>query len=136
MNALYGLLEDGNVTWHSTFLPTCVNFRNWSHHFLKAYPLMGRSVSGSSAGGKKASELSGTGGEEFIIMQPKGRPNDEAEEVILCYNRGGYVPNIVSREKEVQTFFSWFPQGLASPYCRNMPSDITEIPVIWWLSPC
>ena len=25
-------------------------------------------------------------GEEFIIMQPKGRPNDEAEEVILCYN--------------------------------------------------
>ena len=25
-------------------------------------------------------------GEEFIIMQPKGRPNDEAEEVILCYD--------------------------------------------------
>ena len=41
-------------------------------------------------------------GEDFIIMQPKGRPNDEAEEVMLCYNRGGFVPNIIGREKEVQ----------------------------------
>ena len=45
-------------------------------------------------------------------MQPKGRPNDEAEEVILCYNRGGYAPNIVSREKEVQTLLLMVSAGL------------------------
>ena len=51
-------------------------------------------------------------GEEFIIMQPKGRPNDEAEEVILCYDRGGFAPNIVSREKEVQTLLLMVSAGL------------------------
>ena len=29
--------------------------------------------------------------------------NDEAEEVLICYNKGGFIPNIVAREREVQT---------------------------------
>lgn len=41
--------------------------------------------------------------EDFIIMQPQGRSNDEAEEVLICYNKGGFIPNIVAREREVQT---------------------------------
>ena len=41
--------------------------------------------------------------EDFIIMQPHGRATDEAEEVLLCYNRGGFIPHIISRDREVQT---------------------------------
>ena len=101
MSALYGLLEDGECDIAFNLSPNIRNYQDLSRRFLKAYPLMAVLYPGHPLASRKHLSYRELAGEEFIIMQPKGRPNDEAEEVILCYNRGGYAPNIVSREKEL-----------------------------------
>ena len=83
--------------------PYIQSYPQLEHRFLKASPLMAVLYPGHPLALRKSVTYQDLAKEDFIIMQPKGRPNDEAEEVMLCYNRGGFVPNIVSREKEVQT---------------------------------
>ncbi|MFR4579992.1 MAG: LysR substrate-binding domain-containing protein [Clostridium fessum] len=39
----------------------------------------------------------------FIIMQPQGVPTMRRKKCCICYNKGGFIPNIVAREREVQT---------------------------------
>ena len=137
MNALYGRLEDGECDVAFNLSPNVCKFQELSHHFLKAYPLMAVLYPGHPLAARKHLSYRELAGEEFIIMQPKGRPNDEAEEVILCYNRGGYVPNIVSREKEVQTLLLMVSAGLgiavlpeyAVRYYRNT-RNLVVIPML------
>ena len=112
MSALYGLLEGGECDIAFNLSPNIRNYQDLSRRFLKAYPLMAVLYPGHPLASRKHLSYRELAGEEFIIMQPKGRPNDEAEEVILCYNRGGYAPNIVSREKEVQTLLLMVSAGL------------------------
>ena len=70
--------------------------------------------------------------EDFIIMQPQGRSNDEAEEVLICYNKGGFIPNIVARERRrVQTVLLEVSADLAWRFSRNMPSAIIGMRGIW-----
>ncbi len=102
MSRLYGLLEDGACDAAFNLSPYIQTYPALSHRRLKSYPMMAVLYPGHPLAGRKKLTYRDLSGEDFIIMQPKGRPNDEAEEVMLCYNRGGFVPNIIGREKEVQ----------------------------------
>lgn len=103
MSALYGRLEDGECDIAFNLSPYLQTYPELSHRFLKSFPMMAVLYPGHPLVSRKSLTYQDLAKEDFIIMQPKGRPNDEAEEVMICYNRGGFVPNIVSREREVQT---------------------------------
>ena len=112
MSALYGLLEDGECDVAFNLSPYFQNYPQLNHRFLCYFPVMAVLYPGHPLAGRKRLSYRDLAREDFIIMQPKGRPNDEAEEVMLCYNRGGFVPNIVSREREVQTVLLLVSAGL------------------------
>jgi DNA-binding transcriptional LysR family regulator len=103
MSALYGELMDGSCDIAFNLSPYLQTYPELSHHFLKSYQVMAILYPGHPLAGRKSVTYKDLAGEDFIIMQPQGRPNDEAEEVMICYNRGGFVPKIVAREREVQT---------------------------------
>lgn len=103
MSALYGLLEDGKCDVAFNLSPYFQTYPSLSQRFLKAYPLMAVLYPEHPFALRSHLTYRELANEDFIIMQPKGRPNDETEEVMLCYNRGGFVPKIAYREKEVQT---------------------------------
>ena len=137
MSALYSLLEDGECDVAFNLSPYVHNYHELSHRFLKSYPLMAVLYPGHPLTSRKHLSYRDLSGEEFIIMQPKGRPNDEAEEVILCYDSGGVAPNIVCREKEVQTLLLMVSAGLgiailpeyAVRYYRNT-RNLVVIPML------
>lgn len=102
MSALYGRLADGECDVAFNLSPYLQTYPELNHRFLKTFPMMAVLYPGHLLASRKSLTYQDLAKEDFIIMQPKGRPNDETEEVMLCYNRGGFIPNIVSREKEVQ----------------------------------
>lgn len=112
MSALYQLLEDGECDVAFNLSASYQEYPGVKRRFLKAYPLKAILYPGHPLEKKKSLTYRELAREDFIIMQPKGRPNDEAEEVLLCYNRGGFVPNIVFREREVQTVLLMVSAGL------------------------
>lgn len=112
MQDLYGLLEDGNCDVAFNLSSYFKSYETLSHRFLRRFPLMAVLYPGHPLADRKKMTYRDLAGEDFIIMQPKGRSNDEAEEVILCYKRGGFVPKIVSREREVQTVLLEVSAGL------------------------
>ena len=79
------------------------NYEDLKHRFLKRFPMMAVLYPGHTLAGESHLMYRDLAREDFIIMQPQGRSNDEAEEVLICYNKGGFIPNIVAREREVQT---------------------------------
>lgn len=103
MSALYDHLTDEECDIAFNLSPYLNTYPELNHRILKEYPMMAVLYPGHPLEKRKSVTYRDLAREDFIIMQPKGRPNDEAEEVMLCYNRGGFVPNIISREKEVQT---------------------------------
>ena len=103
MNALYELLEENACDIAFNLSLNTRSYEDLQHHFLKRYPMMAILYPGHSMSGQNHLQYKELAKENFIIMQPQGRSNDEAEEVLICYNRGGFIPNIVSREREVQT---------------------------------
>ena len=52
-------------------------------------------------------------------------------EVLICYNKGGFIPNIVAREREVQTVLLEVSAGFGVAILRNMPSAIIGMRGIW-----
>jgi len=137
MSALYQLLEDGECDAAFNLSPYFQSYPDLNHRFLKCFPMMAVLYPGHPLAGKKNLYYRDLAREEFIIMQPQGRPNDEAEEVMLCYNRGGFVPNIVSRQKEVQMVLLMVSAGLgvailpeyAVRYFRNA-HNLVVVPLI------
>ncbi len=103
MSALYESLEKGECDVAFNLSSYTQEYKELRHHFLKTYPIMAVFYPGHPLANRTSLTYRDLKDEDFIIMQPKGRPNDEAEEVILCYNRGGFVPNIVAREREPET---------------------------------
>ncbi len=103
MGTLYELLEDGTCDIAFNLSLNTRSYDDLQHHFLKRYPMMAVLYPGHSLAGQNHLMYKDLAKENFIIMQPQGRSNDEAEEVLLCYNRGGFIPDIVARDREVQT---------------------------------
>ena len=103
MTTLYKLLEDGTCDVVFNLSQFTQSFEDLEDRFLKRYPMMAVLYPGHILSGENHLQYRDLARDDFIIMQPKGRSNDEAEEVLICYNRGGFIPNIILREQEVQT---------------------------------
>ena len=137
MSALYGLLENGTCDVAFNLSQYLQTYPDLNHRYLKSFPLMAILYPGHPLAGRKTLTYRQLAKEAFIVMQPKGRPNDETEEVILCYERGGFVPNIISREKEVQTLLLMVSASLgvavlpeyAVRYYRNT-KNLIVIPLV------
>jgi len=74
----------------------------FNHYYLRSYPLYAVFYPRHPLSRNASVMYRELAGERFIIMQPEGRASDEAEESIFCFNRGGFVPNVVHREKDPQ----------------------------------
>ena len=103
MSALYELLDNGTCDLAFNLSLYTQNYEDLKHRFLKRFPMMAVLYPGHTLAGESHLMYRDLAREDFIIMQPQGRSNDEAEEVLICYNKGGFIPNIVAREREVQT---------------------------------
>ena len=103
MSALYELLDNGTCDLAFNLSLYTQNYEDLKHRFLKQFPMMAVLYPGHTLAGESHLMYRDLAREDFIIMQPQGRSNDEAEEVLICYNKGGFIPNIVAREREVQT---------------------------------
>ena len=103
MSALYELLDNGTCDLAFNLSLYTQNYEDLKHRFLKQFPMMAVLYPGHTLAGESHLMYRDLAREDFIIMQPQGRSNDEAEEVLICYNKGGFIPNIVAREREVET---------------------------------
>ena len=111
MSALYAALEEGTCDVAYNLSPYVQNYPDLEHRFLEACPIMAVLYPGHPLAEKKTLLYRDLREEEFIIMQPKGRANEETEEAVICFNRGGFVPRIVGREPEVQTLLFMVSAG-------------------------
>ncbi|MCD8084703.1 MAG: LysR family transcriptional regulator [Clostridiales bacterium] len=112
MSALYRLLEDGHCDVVFNLSSRFQSYPGHFHRILKQVPMMAVLYPRHPLAEKKRLSYRELSGEDFIIMQPRERPVDETEEAILCYERGGFVPNIVEKEPEVQTLLLMVSAGL------------------------
>ncbi len=113
MSTLYEQLDRGDCDIAYTLLPYYGKTPDNLHtHFLTKMPLYLCLYPGHPLSDKKVCMYSELSQEEFIIMQPKGRPQEETEEVLLCHERGGFIPNIIRWESEIQTILMSVSIGL------------------------
>ncbi len=112
MSALYTALEDGVCDIAFNLSPYVQSYPNLRHRFLRTYPIMAVLYPGHPLAERKYLHYRDLKEEDFIIMQPKGRADEEAEEVVICFNRGGFVPRIRYREREVQTLLFMVSAGM------------------------
>lgn len=125
MSALYELLDNGTCDLAFNLSLYTQNYEDLKHRFLKRFPMMAVLYPGHTLAGESHLMYRDLAREDFIIMQPQGRSNDEAEEVLICYNKGGFIPNIVAREREVQTVLLEVSAGFGvGDSFRNTPSAI------------
>lgn len=112
MSSLYRKLEKGECDIVFNLFPYANSFSGFAYHFMKAFPMMAILYPGHRLSARKTLLFSDLLAEEFIVMQPKGTAVDETEEAALCYDRGGFLPNIIHREREVQTILLMVSAGM------------------------
>ena len=103
LRSFHEVLDNGTCDLAFNLSLYTQNYEDLKHRFLKRFPIMAVLYPGHTLAGESHLMYRDLAREDFIIMQPQGRSNDEAEEVLICYNKGGFIPNIVAREREVQT---------------------------------
>lgn len=137
MGRLFERVEDGDCDVAFNLAPYFREYPNLRHRFLKKFPIIAILYPGHPLSNRKFLRYRDLAEESFILMQPEGRSNDEAEEVLLCYNRGGFVPHIVLRDPEVHTVLLLVSAGLgiailpeyAVRYIQN-PRNLVMIPMV------
>lgn len=113
MSSLYEQLELGECDVAFTLLPySGITPDDLNIHFLRPMPLNIVLYPGHPKANKKACQYYELADENFIIMQPEGRPREETEEALLCLDRGGFIPNIIRWEREIQTILMSVSIGL------------------------
>ncbi|MCQ2552729.1 MAG: LysR family transcriptional regulator [Clostridia bacterium] len=101
MSPLIDQLENGNCDVIFTSSPhSWSKYPQLEHEIVGTYPLMVVVPSNHWLAGHSTIEYSELQEEKFIIMQPSGRPTDEMEESLMIYEKGGFVPNIVSLHQD------------------------------------
>lgn len=103
MNALYRRLENDQCDIIFDLSPYMQKFPSFEHRFLKEHPMMGVLSSDHPLAKKEHLMYKDLADEDFVVLQPKDRSNNEAEEVAICHQRGGFVPKIVQREPDCET---------------------------------
>ncbi len=109
---LYRHLENGDCDIIFNLSPQFREYPNLSHYFMKKFPLVAVLYPGHPLENRLSLRYRDLAEEDFIIMRPEGRTDDETEEVLLCYNRGGFIPRIALRDPEVQTVLLLVSAGL------------------------
>lgn len=104
--------------------------------YLRSYPLMAVLDKSHPLAERETLTYADLEKEKFIIMQPSGRAKDEMEEVVIIYERGGFVPNVIALEKEPETILlmvsigmgiSLMPEYIIRLHQKN--DDLRIIPV-------
>lgn len=85
---------------------------DYQHRFISSYALTAAVPEGHRLSDRKYIMYSELEGEKFIIMQPSGRPKDDAEEVLVAYERGGFIPEIVASEREPELLLLMVSAGI------------------------
>jgi len=105
--------------------------------YLRSYPLMAVLDKAHPLAGNEAITYADLSNEKFIIMQPSGRARDEMEEMVIIYERGGFIPNVIALEREPETIFlmisiglgiSLMPEYLIRLYQRD--DELKIVPVV------
>lgn len=101
MSILMDHLENGDCDVVFTSSPhSWAKYPGVDHHKIAAYPLMAVLPTGHWLASRNSLTYSDLSEEQFIMMQPSGRPTDEMEESLLIYEKGGFVPNIVALHQD------------------------------------
>ena len=79
MSALYELLDNGTCDLAFNLSLYTQNYEDLKHRFLKRFPMMAVLYPGHTLAGDSHLMYRDLAREDFIIMQPQGRSNDEAE---------------------------------------------------------
>ena len=112
MTALFGHLEEGSCDVIFNLAPYVHELVQFEHRFISRVPMMAILSAKHPLAEEETLRYRDLEHESFIIMQPKDRSNNEAEEVLLCHQRGGFLPNIVGRETEIETMLLMIAAGL------------------------
>lgn len=97
MSPLMDQLETGDCDVIFTSSPhSWTKYPQMEHEIIDYYPLMVVLPSNHWLSGRSTVTYQELQEENFIIMQPSGRPTDEMEESLIIYEKGGFIPNIVS----------------------------------------
>lgn len=94
------------------------------HYYIRNYPVYAALETGHPLCTKDSLTYSDLQNEDFIIMQPYRRAKDEAEESMLIYNRGGFIPNIVAMEGNPEILLSMISLGIG---VSILPEYIIEL---------
>ena len=95
-----------------TVSPFKREYPDLEHLYLRSYPVMAVLYAGHPLAGKKTLTYEDLEEERFIMMQPTDRPKDQMEESMLIYERGGYLPEIASIERDQETLLLMIAAGM------------------------
>ena len=134
MGALYQALQNGGCDIMFNLVPHVMEFPHLSHQYLKDFPVMAILWPGHPLASRRRLTYRDLKNEDFIIMQPKDRANTEAEEVIVCHKRGGFIPRIAAREKESEALLlmvsAGFGVAIMPEYCVRWFSHSKNLRII------
>lgn len=128
LSVLFEKLEKGECDVIFTLSPYRQILENTEHLYLDSYPLLAALDKNHKLSKRENLTYSDLKDENFIIMQPYRRAKDEAEESMLIYDRGGFIPNIVAMEGDPETLLSMIsiglgisilPEYIVNPYYKN-----------------
>lgn len=95
-----------------------------SHLYLKSYPIMGVLYPEHPLANQSFLTYEDLKNDNFIMMQPPTRQKDQMEESMLIYERGGYLPNVVSVEGDQENLLLMISAGMG---ISLLPEYITRI---------
>ena len=137
MSVLFSMLENGDCDVVFSIAPFGRADTWISHRYLRSYPLMVALSFEHPLAYRDSLTYPDLENEPFIIMQPAGRAKDEAEEAVLVYERGGYLPKIAATEGDHETLLllvsmgvgiSILPEYIIHSYRRR--ADLRILPLL------
>lgn len=105
--------------------------------YVQSFPLMVALYPGHPLAERETLTYADLREEDFIMMQPVGRPKDEMEESMLVYEKGGFFPKIVALEGLPETLFLMISVGMGISilpeyvtHLHQKRSDLKIIPLV------
>lgn len=137
MSGLMELLQRGECDVVFTVQPHQRSYDNINRFYIRSYPIFVTMSQNNPLAEKTEIECSELKDEAFIIMQPAARSRDEMEEMLWVYQRGGFLPHVVSVEQEPETIMlmvslevgvSLLPEYIVRPYTKS--EELAIVPVM------
>lgn len=137
MSGLMEAFQRGECDVVFTLQPHQRNYGNMNRLYIRSYPIFVVMSKNNPLSLKQEIECRELKDEPFIIMQPAARSRDEMEEMLWVYQRGGFLPRVVSLEKEPETIMlmaslemgvALLPEYIVQSYNKN--EELAIIPVM------